>query len=126
MDLEFAHYLQFFFALVFVIGLIGLITLVMRHYGLGGAIKLNARSRDGRRRIAVVDAVGVDARRRLILIRRDDVEHLVLLGAHDDILIERGIIPPKAEENSEDTDNLPETATNPFQAVVRTLRNARQ
>ena len=44
MDLEFAHYLQFFFALVFVIGLIGLVTLVMRHYGLGGAIKLNARS----------------------------------------------------------------------------------
>ena len=114
MDLEFAHYLQFSFALVFVIGLIGLVTLVMRHYGLGGAIKLNARSR------------GVDARRRLILIRRDDVEHLVLLGAHDDILIEGGIIPPKAEDNSEDTDNLPETATNPFQAVIRSLRNARQ
>mgnify|MGYP003307537869 CR=1 FL=1 len=96
MDLDFAHYLQFFFALVFVIGLIGLVTLVMRHYGLGGAIKLNARSRDGRRRIAIVDAVSVDARRRLILIRRDDVEHLVLLGAHDDILIEGGIIPPKS------------------------------
>ena len=126
MDLEFSHYLQFFFALVFVIGLIGLVTLVVRHYGLGGAIKLNARSRDGRRRIAIVDAVSVDARRRLILIRRDDVEHLVLLGAHDDILIEGGIIPPKADNNSEDTENLPETKTHLFQAVIRSLRNAHQ
>ena len=126
MDLDFAHYLQFVFALVFVIGLIGLVTLVMRHYGLGGAIKLNARSRDGRRRIAVVDAVGVDARRRLILIRRDDVEHLVLLGAHDDILIEGVIIPPEAEHNSDETENFPETKTHPFQAVIRLLRNARQ
>ncbi len=126
MDLDFAHYIQFFFALVFVIGLIGLVTLVMRHYGLGGAIKFNARSRNGRRRIAVVDAIGVDARRRLILIRRDDLEHLVLLGAHDDLLIEGGIIPPETEENSEDTENSSETDSNPFRAFVRSLRNARQ
>ena len=126
MDLDFAHYIQFFFALVFVIGLIGLVTLVMRHYGLGGAIKFNARSRNGRRRIAVVDAIGVDARRRLILIRRDDLEHLVLLGAHDDLLIEGGIIPPETEENSEDTENSSETDSSPFRAFVRSLRNARQ
>ena len=126
MDLDFAHYIQFFFALVFVIGLIGLVTLVMRHYGLGGAIKFNARSRNGRRRIAVVDAIGVDARRRLILIRRDDLEHLVLLGAHDDLLIEGGIIPPDTEENSEDTENSSETDSSPFRAFVRSLRNARQ
>lgn len=126
MDLEFAHYIQFFFALVFVIGLIGLVTLVMRHYGLGGAIKFNARSRNGRRRIAVVDAIGVDARRRLILIRRDDVEHLVLLGAHDDLLIERGIVPPETDEISEDVHSPPETEASPFRAVVRSLRNARQ
>tara|TARA_Y100000766_G_scaffold220974_1_gene193086 strand:- start:840 stop:1220 length:381 start_codon:yes stop_codon:yes gene_type:complete len=126
MDLDFAHYIQFFFALAFVIGLIGLVTLVMRHYGLGGAIKFNARSRNGRRRIAVVDAIGVDARRRLILIRRDDLEHLVLLGAHDDLLIEGGIIPPETEENSEDTENSSQTDSSPFRAFVRSLRNARQ
>ncbi|QLF70700.1 flagellar biosynthetic protein FliO [Peteryoungia desertarenae] len=42
-------------------------------------------------RLQVLDAAAVDARRRIVLIRRDDVEHLVMIGGPTDIVIESGI-----------------------------------
>ncbi|GEO83160.1 MULTISPECIES: flagellar biosynthetic protein FliO [Alphaproteobacteria] len=42
-------------------------------------------------RLQVLDAAAVDARRRLVLIRRDNVEHLVMIGGPTDIVIESGI-----------------------------------
>lgn len=42
-------------------------------------------------RLAVVDATAVDAQRRLVLVRRDNVEHLILIGGPNDITIEPGI-----------------------------------
>ncbi|MCZ4092731.1 flagellar biosynthetic protein FliO [Sinorhizobium psoraleae] len=44
-------------------------------------------------RLAVLDAAAVDARRRLVLIRRDDVEHLIMIGGPTDIVIESRIAP---------------------------------
>ncbi|MEJ8475424.1 hypothetical protein [Roseibium algae] len=43
-------------------------------------------------RIAVMDATNIDTRRRLLLIRRDNVEHLILVGGPSDIVVEQGII----------------------------------
>ena len=31
-------------------------------------------------RLAVLDAAAIDTKRRLVLIRRDDVEHLIMIG----------------------------------------------
>lgn len=43
-------------------------------------------------RLAVLDTAPVDARRRLVLIRRDDTEHLIMIGGPNDLLIEsRGV-----------------------------------
>jgi hypothetical protein len=39
----------------------------------------------------VVDATAIDSHRRIVLVRRDDVEHLVMIGGHNDFVIERGI-----------------------------------
>ncbi|MDK1489536.1 flagellar biosynthetic protein FliO [Sinorhizobium sp. 7-81] len=44
-------------------------------------------------RLAVLDAAAVDARRRLVLVRRDDVEHLIMIGGPTDIVIESRIAP---------------------------------
>ncbi|MDH6266677.1 hypothetical protein M2360_002073 [Rhizobium sp. SG_E_25_P2] len=44
-------------------------------------------------RLHVLDAAAVDAKRRLVLIRRDDTEHLIMIGGPTDIVIETGIIP---------------------------------
>ncbi|WP_267550763.1 flagellar biosynthetic protein FliO [Rhizobium rhizogenes] len=45
-------------------------------------------------RLQVLDAAAVDARRRLVLIRRDGVEHLIMIGGPTDIVIESGISDP--------------------------------
>lgn len=50
-----------------------------------------AGGRNRRPRLAVIDAAPVDTQRRLVLIRRDHVEHLVLIGGQSDLVIERGI-----------------------------------
>lgn len=43
-------------------------------------------------RVAVMDSTAVDARRRLVLIRRDNVEHLILIGGPSDVVVEQQII----------------------------------
>ncbi|MFK0272803.1 histidine kinase [Ensifer sp. NPDC090286] len=43
-------------------------------------------------RLAVLDAAAVDTRRRLVLVRRDDVEHLIMIGGPTDIVIESRIV----------------------------------
>jgi flagellar protein FliO/FliZ len=115
MELGYANYFQFFLALVFVLGLIGLVAIIMRHYGLGGAIRFGRKKRAGRRRVEIVDVAPVDARRRLILVRRDDVEHLILLGAHEDILVESNITLPLEEAISTGgVDNVIISEVKPF------------
>ena len=47
-------------------------------------------------RLAVVDHANVDGRRRLVLIRRDDTEHLIMTGGPVDVVIETGIPAPQA------------------------------
>ncbi|WP_411035791.1 flagellar biosynthetic protein FliO [Shinella sp. BYT-45] len=66
-------------------------------------------------RLAVLDAAAIDTRRRLVLVRRDDVEHLVMIGGPTDIVIESRIV-SGASENA----RLAETA----QAADKPLRKA--
>jgi flagellar protein FliO/FliZ len=119
MDLGYANYFQFFLALIFVLGLIGLVAIIMRYYGLGGAIQFGRKKRAGRRRVEIVDVAPVDARRRLILVRRDDVEHLILLGAHEDILIESGITLPLEEAvPTDEVNKVIQSELKPFIAMT--------
>ena len=84
-------YLRFVLALVFVLALIGLVAWLARRFGLAGAVAL---PRGRRRRLSVMESLAVDGKRRLVLVRRDNVEHLILLGTGPDIVVETGISPP--------------------------------
>jgi hypothetical protein len=42
-------------------------------------------------RLQVLDAAAIDTRRRIVLIRRDNIEHLVMIGGPTDLVIESGI-----------------------------------
>lgn len=48
-------------------------------------------SRGRNRRISVVDTLALDPKRQLLIIRRDNVEHLILVGGTQDLVIESGI-----------------------------------
>ncbi len=93
--MEIDVYFKFVLALVFVLGLIGGLAWAARRFGLGGRLTPNAGQA---RRLAVVEVMPLDARRRLVLLRRDATEHLVLLGAGPDLLLESGIAAPRSPE----------------------------
>ncbi len=50
-----------------------------------------AGGRNRKARLAVMDAAPIDSQRRLVLVRRDDVEHLILIGGPTDVVVEQHI-----------------------------------
>jgi flagellar protein FliO/FliZ len=85
---------KFVAALLLVLALIGGIAFLVRRAGL--TPRLSGR-RGGERRLSLVEVAPLDARRRLVLVRRDGVEHLLLLGTERDLVIESGItVAPRA------------------------------
>jgi len=81
--MDFARYLG---ALLLVLGLVGAAGLAARRFGLSGLVKPSAT-----RRLAVVETLMIGPRQRLLIIRRDGVEHLVLSGPDGTSVIEAGI-----------------------------------
>lgn len=49
-------------------------------------------------RLGIVDAFDLDRQRQLVLVRRDNVEHLIMIGGPNDILIETQIVRTEARE----------------------------
>ena len=81
---------RFFIAFIVVFALIGAAAWLLRRFGanrLGGAA---ARGRQPR--LAVIEHGQVDGRRKLVIVRRDNVEHLIMIGGPTDILIEANIV----------------------------------
>jgi flagellar protein FliO/FliZ len=75
---------------IVVIGLIVLFAWLLRRFGgerLGGGT-----TRGRQPRLAVIDAATIDGRRRLVLIRRDNVEHLLIIGGPTDVVVEQNIV----------------------------------
>jgi len=89
--------LRALFALVAVIGLIGLLGLGLRRFAPASLIG----GRPGKR-LQVVEALTLDPKRRLVLVRRDGVEHLLLVGPETAMVVERGIAPPAQAEQKEE------------------------
>ena len=87
--IDLSDYLRFLLALLFVLGLIGGLTLLARRFaprfmGLG----LHVAPRGTTRRLGVVETLQLDPRRRLILVRLDGREHLLLLGPERETIVE--------------------------------------
>jgi flagellar biogenesis protein FliO len=82
--------LTFFFAFVAVLALIGAAAWLVRRFA-GNRLGANT-NRSRMPRLAVIDAAAVDGRRRLVLVRRDNVEHLLMIGGPTDIVVEPNIV----------------------------------
>src|SRR3954452_13008337 len=82
--------LTFLFACIAVLALIGVAAWLVRRFANN---RLGANTQRGRMpRLAVIDAAAVDGRRRLVLVRRDNVEHLLMIGGPTDIVVEPNIV----------------------------------
>jgi flagellar protein FliO/FliZ len=87
--MDLGEYFRFLLALGFVLVLIAGLAALVRRSGFGNRLALTPSG--GERRLALVEVRPLDAKHKLVLLRRDDREHLVLLGTGGDLLIESGI-----------------------------------
>ena len=87
---EMPFVVKFFLAFLLVLGLIGVGAWGLRRFTSGRLG--NASTRGRQPRLGVIDYASVDARRRLILVRRDNVEHLLMIGGPTDVVVEANIV----------------------------------
>jgi flagellar protein FliO/FliZ len=81
---------KFVLAFVVVLMLIGGTAWAVHRFGSSRLGSANGRGRQPR--LAVIDSANVDGRRRLLLIRRDNVEHLLMIGGPTDVVVETSIV----------------------------------
>ena len=81
--IEIARYVG---ALILVLALVGLAGLAARRYGLPGIASGAAT-----RRLAVVETLMIGPRHKVFLLRRDDREHLILVGPQGASVVESGV-----------------------------------
>lgn len=96
MDMD--GYFRFALSLMLVIGMILLAAGLLKRYGNNGFRGFGKGGRKADRRLHILETLVIDPRRRLVLVRRDDAEHLLLLGGTTDTVVERGIEGPAAAQ----------------------------
>ncbi|HXX07016.1 MAG TPA: flagellar biosynthesis protein FliO [Pseudolabrys sp.] len=104
---------RFFIAFLVVLALIGLTAWLVRRFG---ANRLGNAARGRQPRLAVIDAATVDGRRRLVLIRRDNIEHLLMIGGPTDLVVEPNIVRAVAARDVR-------AATEPVVRTTSTIEN---
>ena len=77
------------FGLAFTLGLIGLVAWATRRYAPQLLARLNAER--GARRLQVVETLVLDPARRLVLVRVDEEERLILLGEGRELIEPRQV-----------------------------------
>src|ERR1700733_14879807 len=81
---------RFFLAFLIVLALIGATAWAVRRFGTGRLGGASARRRQPRLR--VLDYASVAARRRLLLVRRANVEHLLMIGGPTAVVVEANTV----------------------------------
>ena len=92
---------RFIFAFLFVTGLIAGCGFMLKRYSRTetGAFFLSQRfgqtgiTSSEKARLSVIEIRPLDSKRKLVLVRRDKVEHLLLLADNRELVIESGITP---------------------------------
>lgn len=106
---------RFFIAFIVVFALIGVTAWLVRRFGTGRLGSHGARGRAPR--LAVIEAGAVDGRRKLVLIRRDNTEHLLMIGGPTDIVVEQNIVRGQAAAR----DNAATRGTGTNEALPRAV-----
>jgi flagellar biogenesis protein FliO len=84
------NYLTMFIALAIVVVLIVLAVWLIKL--VGDASRNVGRGRN--RRLAVIDSIAIDNKRQAVIVRRDEIEHLIVIGGPNDLVVESGFAAP--------------------------------
>src|SRR5579863_1830634 len=75
------------------IAVVAIIALTIAYRALfAHRLRLPGGGRARQSRLGLVDAFSLDGQRQLVLVRRDNVEHLVMIGGPTDVVVESQII----------------------------------
>ena len=102
-----AQYTDHIIAALVIIALLVLALFIWR------AFSQRVRGRRGQR-LGISEYQELDATRRLILIRRDNVEHLILIGGPTDVVVESGVGVPAFPAHAPTSEQPAETAVRPI------------
>jgi len=87
-------YVKFLVGFVFVIALMLFCGWLLKKFsGIGGGLLQKSD-----KRLRVVEVLPIDHKHRLVMVRRDNREHLLLIGPESEVVVESGII---AAENDD-------------------------
>jgi len=105
---ELPQIVRLLIALGIVIAMMGGLAWIVRKLGLATPVSIKS---DDKRRLEIVESLPMDARRRLAIIRCDGREHLVILSATGETVVERDILSASHDSLSHRTvvDGLNET-----------------
>ncbi|MGY8999612.1 MAG: flagellar biosynthetic protein FliO [Rhodospirillales bacterium] len=98
MEIDSISYIKFLSALLFVLGLIGGLALLAKKFGMGN---LGPTRRVNGNRLSIIESMQLDAKRRVVLVRRDDKDHMLLLGGATELIIESNISVNAEQEKEE-------------------------
>ena len=79
--------LRYFGALLLVLAMVGGAALFARRFGVPGVMRAGAD-----KRLSIVETLMLGPRQKLFIVRRDNVEHLVLSSPDGTTVIETGIV----------------------------------
>ena len=83
--MNWGDYIQAALSLIFVLALIGLLTVVARRFGFGSPTPtLGHKNKRG----VILEVTNLEMKRKLVLVRRDNREHLILLGINAEQIVE--------------------------------------
>lgn len=83
--------------LLFVIALILGLALIVKKFALPQNAGSPLFGKSKKSRLQIMETLALDHKSRLVLLRRDDVEHLIIIGPTNETLIETGI---KSHQNN--------------------------
>ncbi|PPR78909.1 MAG: hypothetical protein CFH01_00712 [Alphaproteobacteria bacterium MarineAlpha2_Bin1] len=86
--MDFDQLIRGFLALLFVLGLIGGLTIIARKFGFTvRPTKINTTKSNN---LSIKEVMSIDAKRKLVLVNNKETEHLLLIGEKD-LVIHTGI-----------------------------------
>ena len=113
--------LRVVFGLVAVLGLIGICAITARKAGLLSATTSLTR----KRRLAIMESLPLDARRRMLIVKCDETEHLIILGSNGETVVERQLPAREVETTTaQDLGDL-HLSRNPFAEIRNALAKTR-
>lgn len=121
-QMDITEIFRFAAALAFIVGLIGVCAYAAKRFGLATG---GFGSAGSHKRLSITEVKVVDTKHRLVLIRRDDKEHLILMGGDQNLLIEAGIDAPAIVEVAPVTDGVRPAPSLQFQRVVEFIKERR-